>query len=101
LILSGSNSYRGGTYVYAGTLEVTSVNGLANGTNLTIDAGDNYIFGPAVAEAPAANSQTFAASPAATVGSVPEPGALALLSVAGIAAAVAVWRRKALQALKR
>ncbi len=83
LVLSGSNTYSGGTNVYSGTLEVINSNALANGTNLTIDAGDKFIFPNSVAEAPAA-----------TVNSVPEPGTLALLSMAGIIAAAAACRRR-------
>jgi autotransporter-associated beta strand protein len=83
LVLSGSNTYSGGTDVYSGTLEVINSNALANGTNLTIDAGDKFIFPNSVAEAPAA-----------TVNAVPEPGTLALLSMAGIIAAAAACRRR-------
>ena len=83
LVLSGSNTYSGGTDVYSGTLEVINSNALANGTNLTIDAGDKFIFPNSVAEATAA-----------TVNAVPEPGTLALLSMAGIIAAAAACRRR-------
>jgi autotransporter-associated beta strand protein len=71
LILSGTNTYSGGTIVAGGTVVVTAVYGLANGSNLTI--GKIADFAPVV--------------PADTnaVAAVPEPGAFALLFAAAIA----------------
>jgi autotransporter-associated beta strand protein len=69
LILSGSNSYQGGTIVTAGLLEVTSSNALPDGTSLTVGAGATLIF--AGAAAPVAGAPT----------AIPEPGTLALFSV--------------------
>jgi autotransporter-associated beta strand protein len=89
LILSGTNSYTGGTIVEAGTLIVTANTALADGSSLAVGAGGVFVFDPTVTGAPLAN-----ASPAGAVASVPEPGTLALLAVAGIVAAAAVWRRR-------
>ena len=46
LILSGSDSYTGGTHVVAGTLEVTSASALASGTQLTVGAGGDPFSAP-------------------------------------------------------
>ena len=85
LILSSSNSYSGGTTVAAGTLIATSSESLLDGSSLTVGANAGSIFA--------------AASPAAVpalqgLAAVPEPGTLALFSVAGLVAAAAVWRRR-------
>jgi autotransporter-associated beta strand protein len=88
LILSGTNSYTGGTFVWDGTLQVSSSAALADGSSLSV--GSNLgAFGltPAVA----------LAAPGATA-AVPEPAALALLAVAGIVAAA--WRRRRSKKLK-
>ena len=69
LILSGSDSYTGGTTVNAGMLIATSATALPAGTSLTVNAGGTFIFDPSVAGATADES---------TVSSVPEPGTLAL-----------------------
>ena len=89
LILSGSNTYSGGTTVDAGTLIVNSSTALPDGTSLTVGAGGDFIFDPSVAGAP------VAVSSGAAVTAVPEPGTLAL-PVAG-AAAFAARRRKGLE----
>jgi autotransporter-associated beta strand protein len=75
LILSGSNTYTGGTFVDAGTLIVTSSDAIADGTALILSANASTIFGGA------AMSQTAA---------VPEPSTLALLSIA--VCGVAIYR---------
>ena len=51
LVLSGTNSYSGGTAVTAGTLIVTSAAGLPGGTSLTVGAGGIFVFDPAVTSA--------------------------------------------------
>ena len=83
LILSGSDTYMGGTVVNAGTLIVASNAGLPNGTSLTIGAGGTLIFDP---------SQVITAQPTSAVTSeinpVPEPGTLTLLATAVCGAAV-------------
>jgi autotransporter-associated beta strand protein len=78
LILSGSDSYRGGTIVAAGTLEVTDPAALPDAGSLTIGAGAASIFGAAVARG------TTADAPAA----VPEPSTLVLLGAGGVGFAV-------------
>ncbi len=88
LELSGSNSYSGGTYVEGGTLIVTNAYGLADGSNLYVDTGDELSkFGTLVS----------AASPSVSPGSVtavPEPGTLVLLSAVAVALCFARRRRK-------
>jgi autotransporter-associated beta strand protein len=83
LVLSGSNTFSGGTTVYAGTLVLNDRAALADGSTLIV--GDPTQFGAASAAVSAG---------AAVVVAVPEPGSLALLGVAGIAAAAAVRRRR-------
>ncbi len=46
MILSGANSYAGGTVVNAGTLIVTNAGALPSGTNLTIGASAIFVFDP-------------------------------------------------------
>ncbi len=94
LILSGTDTYSGGTTVNAGTLCVTDAGAIANGTNLTIGPGGTFIYNPAAAAAPsgiaggAAISSSSApdASSAAsqpTSNGVPEPNTLLLLLAGG------------------
>jgi autotransporter-associated beta strand protein len=82
LILSGSDTYSGGTRVDAGTLIATGNNSLPAGGSLTVGAGGTLIFD---------SSQTSA--PASTISPVPEPRTLVLLA-AGVLAAFAAWRRR-------
>jgi fibronectin-binding autotransporter adhesin len=87
LVLSGSNTYSGGTYVAAGTLMVNDPDSLPEGSSLTVGADAFSVFGPSAA----APDALAAASP------VPEPGTLALI-VAAICGAAAYqrvrrWRR--------
>jgi len=49
LILSGSNSYTGGTTVEAGTLYVTNAVAIADGTSLTVGGGGVFVFDPSLA----------------------------------------------------
>jgi autotransporter-associated beta strand protein len=86
LILSGVNTYTGGTTVDAGTLAITSNSAIADGTSLTVGAGGTFIFDPSAALAPVTSS-------GAAVAAVPEPGTLALL-IAGLVVGFGVWRRK-------
>ena len=86
LILSGSNSYGGGTNVKAGTMYVTNSSTIPGDKNLAVGAGGTLIFDP---NGPAGNVATLAASPATSaVEAVPEPGTLALLTAAVCGAAV-------------
>ena len=84
LVLSNSNTYSGGTNVIEGTLVLASPAALENGASLIVGASASSIVNIA------ATGSTFASIAASPV---PEPGALALLSVAGIVAA-SVWRRR-------
>jgi fibronectin-binding autotransporter adhesin len=70
VVLSGSNSYAGGTVVKAGTLIAGNANALPNGTSLTVGAGGVFVFDPsqsasgAVAAAiPAVAAASTASSP--------------------------------------
>ena len=84
LILTGSNSYSGGTVVEYGTLEVSSAAALPQGGSLIVGAGGTLIFDPTVAAAPTTKPSFVA---------VPEPDALALL-VAAVLVAATTWRRR-------
>ncbi len=86
LVLSGSDSYTGGTNVDAGTLYVTNSSALPDGTNLTVGPGGTFVFDPSVGGAPAANHDSVAASRGAVA--VPEPGTLVLLAAAIWSAAI-------------
>jgi autotransporter-associated beta strand protein len=46
VILSGADSYAGGTVVNAGTLIVTNAGALPDGTSLTVGAGGLFVFDP-------------------------------------------------------
>ena len=81
LILSGTNTYSGGTNVEAGTLEILDRSALRSGTSLSVGADAVAIFGGA------------AVPQAATA--VPEPGTLVLLAMAGMVAAVVSRRQHA------
>jgi autotransporter-associated beta strand protein len=79
LVLSGNDTYRGGTTVNNGTLILPSSTTLADGTNLTV--GNASLFHAAVVpstEAPA-------------LAPVPEPSTLALLAAGAL---TAVWRMR-------
>jgi fibronectin-binding autotransporter adhesin len=83
LILSGSNTYSGGTFVDAGTLILESATALADGASLTVGQGASSIFAPASGGpsiAPAGSS----VEPVA----VPEPGSMVLLVAALWSAAI-------------
>ena len=92
LILSGSDSYGGGTTVSAGTLIVNNGTAITDQTALIVGAGGTFVFDPSVSGAAAAEAPQPIAG-ASPVESVPEPGALALLSLAALMAAGA-WRRR-------
>ena len=51
LVLSGTNSYSGGTAVNAGTLVVTGSSALPSGTALSVGAGGVLVFDPSVGSA--------------------------------------------------
>ena len=73
LVLSGTNSYTGGTIVDDGTLVLASKTALAAGTGLTVGADATSIFAAAVAPA------------AGDLAAVPEPSIFALLGIGTIA----------------
>jgi autotransporter-associated beta strand protein len=77
LVLSGTNSYLGGTMVVAGKLRVTNVDALADGSNLTV--GNAAYFAPV--------------APAVGAVAVPEPSTLALLFAGAIGLLIRVWLR--------
>ncbi len=76
LILSGDNTYTGGTTVNAGILEIDSLDAIPAGTSLTVGAAGTVILGTSTVAAAAAPVGDFATTPA------PEPGTLALLIAA-------------------
>jgi autotransporter-associated beta strand protein len=92
LVLSGTNTYSGGTTVNAGTLVLDSPVAIATGSSLTVGQGASSVFATA--------GGAVAASQGARVEAVPEPGTLALL---GASAVGLVWyaRRKRKPAARR
>jgi autotransporter-associated beta strand protein len=112
LILSGSNSYTGGTSVTSGTLEAQNSSAIPSESLLEIDAGGSLVLGQQGAQYVEAfgqisggplNSQasgTSGGAMATVVGgsgridAVPEPGTLALLAVAAACGLAAAQRRR-------
>jgi fibronectin-binding autotransporter adhesin len=86
LILGGSNSYTGGTFVDSGTLVVNDTAALPDQGSLSVGAGAAALFGPVSASAPAAG-------PGASVEAVPEPGSVALVLVFACGGA-GIWLRR-------
>jgi fibronectin-binding autotransporter adhesin len=85
LILTGTNTYSGGTSVQDGILIAGSPTALPNGSSLTVGQGASSLFSPVAGPAVAA--------PAAEVVAVPEPSTLVLVLV-GVAAGLALRRRR-------
>jgi len=85
LVLSGSNSFGGGTIVEAGTLIVNNSAALPDGTSLTVGAGGTLIIGSAVAGSVVEGS-AIASSPALAPAAVPEPSTVSLLLAAALLA---------------
>ncbi len=85
LALSGNDSYSGGTFDDSGLLLLTSKTALAVGTSLIVGAEASSIVGIPSPQA------SLEPAPAAAV---PEPGTLALLDAAALAAAIAAWRNR-------
>lgn len=81
LVLSGSNTYAGGTNVLLGVLEVTRFAALPDGASLTVGANAASIFGGA-------------AVPASSPAAVPEPPTLALLGASIVGLLVCIRRRR-------
>jgi len=86
LVLSGTDTYTGGTMINAGTLVATSNAALPRGTSLTVGVGGTLVFDPSLSGSPVVSSGAVAAS-------VPEPGTLALL-VAGLGVGFGVGRKR-------
>jgi autotransporter-associated beta strand protein len=74
LVLTGTNTYGGGTFVEGGSLVVTSNEGLADGSSLTV--GDPSLLTLFGGVEPAGRASDLRA--------VPEPSALALLAAAAL-----------------
>ena len=94
LILSGSNTYAGGTMVDDGMLYATNSDALPNESSLTVGAGGMFIFDPSAAGASLSTIPSRGASPGLTAVPVPEPGTFVLLGVAAFVAAAATWRSR-------
>jgi autotransporter-associated beta strand protein len=78
LILSGTDTYTGGTTVNAGKLFVTNPSALADGSNMSVGANASQFFAGSLQTAPVAGD----------VQAAPEPSTLALLGVAVCSAVV-------------
>ena len=92
LILSGTDSYTGGTNVDAGTLYVANASAIADGTSLTVGAGGMFLYDPTAAGSPAeAGSEEIISG--RVVSAVPEPETLSLLAVAA-GLGLAAWTRR-------
>jgi autotransporter-associated beta strand protein len=75
LVLSGSNTFSGGTFVTGGRLIVAAPYSLLNGANLTV--GNAGAFPAAVVADVATSAESLAAV-------VPEPGTVAVLAAAAL-----------------
>jgi autotransporter-associated beta strand protein len=76
LILSGDNTYIGGTTVDGGTLVVASDDAIPAGTGLTVGTDGTSLFAPSMSASPVKASPN---DPDASTVAVPEPGAFQLL----------------------
>ncbi len=86
VVLSGSNSFSGGTQVLAGSLVVTSSAVLPDGSSLTVGAGGTFVFDPSQAGTSVAAAGV--AAPAAA-SETPSPiGAASILAKASVTAPV-------------
>ena len=94
LVLSGSDSYAGGTTVNAGTLYVTNVSRLARRDELGRRSRRHVRLRPFDSAAPAAGHDSLAVSPGVAIAAVPEPGSLVLFATAALLAAFSTWRRR-------
>jgi autotransporter-associated beta strand protein len=80
LVLSGSNSYTGGTMVTEGTLEVLSSTAIPPGTSLMIGANATFIFDGTISSGSSADSVS-----STNLSPVPEPATISLFLIGGIA----------------
>ena len=85
LILSGKNTYTGGTNVNAGTLIITTNTAFPGGTSLTVNAGGTFIFDPSAVATPTAG---------AVASVVPEPSTFVLLGIGVLGLLGYGWRRR-------
>ena len=86
LVLSGSDTYSGGTYVEAGTLIAASNTALLDGSILAVGAGGTFLFDPTMSGEAAVQ---FSAPPASSLLTpAAEPGTMALLWIALWSAAI-------------
>ena len=92
LILSGNNTYPGGTTVESGTLDLTDPSALASGSSLTVGEAGAFIRQWTTAASYPASTVSSAAEPAATLAAVPEPGTLVLLTAG--AALLLLYRKR-------
>ena len=91
LVLSGSNSFGGGTIVEAGTLIVNNSAALPDGTSLTVGAGGTLIIGSFATDSPQSGSSLEAGRALVPV-PVPEPATASLLLAGAIV--LTAWHRK-------
>ena len=90
LVLSGTDSYAGGTTVANGTLILANNESLAEGSSLTV--GDSTLFPEAIVPSPVANDASANPVVSPAIAPIPEPGTLALLA-AGVAM-LALYRKR-------
>jgi len=84
-VLSGSDTYTGGTTIDAGKLILTSGGALPDRTSLTVAAGGTLIFDPSASGSPVTNLPSAVA--------VPEPSTSVLLGVGAISLLGCAWRK--------
>ena len=86
LVLSGTNSYSGGTCVAAGTLIVTNNAALLDGSSLVVGEGGTFVFDPTASGSQVGSGSSQQTPSSMPVEAVPEPGTASLLLAAlGIA----------------
>ena len=93
LILSGTNTYTGGTFVDDGTLVINSANSLPSGSSLTVGAGGTMIFDSSFTGSPVV-SNSYESRPSSNTESVPEPSTIALLISGLIAGGLFLFRKQ-------
>ena len=94
VVLSGANSYTGGTTVAAGTLVVTQSSAIAASTSLTVGAGGVFIFDPSfggtLSAIVAAATPAITSSADTTTASIATSGVTSAATAAAVATNV-VW----------
>ncbi len=89
LVLSGSNSYTGRTYVSAGSLYVTNSHALPDGTSVSV--GSLMAFPESLVSSPVVSAAS--SSPAASPAIVPEPESATLMLFTAAVYGIAVYQR--------